>query len=180
MTTLSRLLIAPLLSMALMTTASAQEQPSPYSCKGQPGFDGFDFWLGEWDVRESTTGTLAGTNRIVKEEAGCIVMEYWTSTQGVTGRSMNIYNPLDDSWTQTWMSANGTLIVLTGKATPQGMEMEGPITYYGLGVSTTLRGTWTHSEDGSVRQSFEQLNPETNKWEPWFNGTYRKRQMGAR
>jgi len=35
-----------------------------------------------------------------------------------------------------------------------------------------FRGTWTANADGSMRQFFEQRNPETHEWSVWFDGLY--------
>ena len=36
----------------------------------------FDFWIGEWNVYD-TTGHKVGENSIVKLEKGCIINEHW-------------------------------------------------------------------------------------------------------
>ncbi|MGB5237727.1 MAG: hypothetical protein WBN59_08855 [Flavobacteriaceae bacterium] len=58
----------------------------------------FDFWLGEWEVFNSE-GAQVGTNKIVKEQNGCIISENWTSSNGqFTGSSTNFYNSQLKQW----------------------------------------------------------------------------------
>ena len=52
------------------------------------------------------------------------------------------------------------------------MVMEGSIHYYKAGKRQPFRGTWTPNADGSVRQLFEQQDPETGEWAVWFDGLY--------
>ncbi|MEM7741118.1 MAG: hypothetical protein AAF225_09990, partial [Pseudomonadota bacterium] len=42
-------------------------------------YNDFDFWVGTWDVYVGES--LMGRNVITKEEAGCLVLETWTSAR---------------------------------------------------------------------------------------------------
>lgn len=152
-------------------TAPPKTPPQPI-CEAQPGFHQFDFWLGEWDVYGSVNGKHAGTNRIEKVEKGCLIMEYWTSDRGGTGRSMNFYDPVADEWRQVWVS-NGYSINYAGGLNEAGeMVLEGDLHGYRAGISAPFRGTWTANDDGSVRQFFEQYDAENKIWKVWFDGKY--------
>jgi len=52
------------------------------------------------------------------------------------------------------------------------MVLKGKINYYKTGQSNKFRGAWTPNPDGSVRQFFEQFDPESKKWTVWFDGLY--------
>lgn len=149
-------------------TASAQQS----GCDFNAGFTAFDFWVGSWDVTDNTTGNVAGSNRIEKIEAGCVVMEHWTSVGGGTGTSLNYYNPVTDVWRQLWVSAGRYSIDIVGGLQNGAMVLTGELHNFVGNSSIPFRGTWTPQDDGSVRQFFEQFNAETNVWDPWFDGRY--------
>ena len=111
-------------------------------------------------------------NSITKQNKNCLIMENWTSVQGGTGHSMNYYDAVEDQWRQLWV-AGGYSIDYTGGLDESGsMALSGKINYYKSGKSQAFRGTWTPNADGSVRQFFEQQDPETGKWAVWFDGLY--------
>ena len=176
------ILITVLASLALTTPAMAQEQttesqsPPPSICETAQHFDDFDFWLGEWNVyTNDEKRDFQGTNSVTKHHRNCLIMENWTSVQGGTGRSMNYYDPVEDQWRQLWV-AGGYSIDYTGGLNESGaMVLTGNINYYKTGKSQAFRGRWTANEDGSVRQFFEQKDPETKLWTVWFDGLYVKK-----
>ena len=146
------------------------QRPNP--CDAAP-YRAFDFWLGDWDVF-ATNGDKAGENAITIEENGCLLIERWTSVQGGTGQSYNFYDPGMEKFRQVWVSL-GAVIDYAGELNEDGaMVLEGDINYRN-GTSFPFRGTWTLQEDGSVRQHFQQKNLETDNWDDWFIGIYRKK-----
>lgn len=161
---------ASLLLMALLT-GSGVGHAQQTGCESGEGFGSFDFWLGEWDVTDSTTGSRAGSNSIQELEAGCMLLESWTSAGGGSGTSINYYNPVNDEWRQLWVSAGGYSIDIVGGMEGGSMKLSGNI-YYFTGSVARFRGTWTPNSDESVRQFFEQYNDETNSWDVWFDGHY--------
>lgn len=158
-------------SLGLAATANAQESERPRPCDSVE-YHAFDFWLGDWTVTD-LAGEQAGTNSITREEDGCLIVERWTSARGTTGQSYNFYNPGDGKWHQLWVSP-GAVIDYEGGINQRGhMLLEGSISYRN-GDTYPFRGSWVPNEDGSVRQHFEQFNPDEDSWEDWFIGTYRK------
>lgn len=141
-------------------------------CEGPPGFSDFDFWIGSWDVTDFVTGRVAGSNRIEKIEAGCVVMEHWTGAAGGTGTSLNYLNPVTGQWRQLWVSAGRYAIDIAGGIESGAMVLTGQIFTYPDNSAVDFRGTWTPQEDGSVRQFFEQYNAGTDNWDTWFDGRY--------
>ncbi|MEM1338274.1 MAG: hypothetical protein AAF634_05715 [Bacteroidota bacterium] len=59
----------------------------------------FDFWVGNWVVRD-TLGTTMGKNVISKLEGNCVIHEKWKGANGTTGMSVNYYDPSDRTWNQ--------------------------------------------------------------------------------
>ncbi len=163
-----------IVSVGFVNTAFARQQPPPKHCESDAGYSQFDFWVGNWDVF-GPNGGQAGVNIIEKVENGCLIKEHWTSAGGGTGFSMNYYNSITGKWRQVWVS-RAVSIDYTGGLNDQGaMVLEGTIYYQAQGTSFPFRGTWTLNTDGSVRQFFEQFNPEAGEWATWFDGKYVRR-----
>lgn len=150
-------------------TVAAQETERSSPCEAD-AYHAFDFWVGEWTVT-GPDGNVAGTNSIMKEEDGCLIVERWTSARGTTGQSYNYYNPGRQVWRQVWVSPGAVIDYEGGLDETGAMVLEGGITYRG-GQTHDFRGTWTPNEDGTVRQHFEQYNEEAGEWGDWFTGTY--------
>lgn len=176
-------LVASLLIFALGGCATALSTPSaeiaetevtatPTPVCESGAYHAFDFWVGDWEVF-GTDGTKAGNNHISRQEGGCLLLEEWVSVSGNTGQSYNYYDPEADEWRQVWVS-QGAVIDYAGNLTETGsMKFEGTISYRN-DTSFPFTGEWTLLEDGSVRQHFEQYNPETDTWDLWFTGIYRR------
>ena len=73
---------------------------SPCNCCSDQ-FRQFDFWIGEWNVYDSTEALL-GTNIIDVIQDSCVLRENWNSARSAyTGTSYNFYDPVMGQWTQT-------------------------------------------------------------------------------
>jgi len=149
-----------------------------YPCEHQDGFDDFDFWVGEWDVRLAD-GTLAGQNIIQPIERNCVLVERWTSTTGGTGMSINYLDKATDEWVQIWNAEGGSQINIRGRLTDEGMRLSGRIHYLTNGTTADFRALWTPLPDGRVRQFFEQSNDDGDTWQPWFEGFYERRESAS-
>jgi tetratricopeptide (TPR) repeat protein len=143
-----------------------------FPCEGIAAARDFDFWVGTWDVRLAD-GTLVGRNRITKQDGGCTILESWEGNGGMTGTSLNYYQPSRDQWRQLWVGSNGTLIDISGGVNDGVMHLEGTIEYVAQDRIEAFRGTWTVLEDGRVRQHFEEFNLVAQAWQTWFDGYYR-------
>jgi hypothetical protein len=156
----------------------AEETPviPPSVCETTDHFNDWNFWVGEWNVYSNDEKhTFHGTNSITKLHKNCLMMENWTSAQGGEGSSMNYFDPVENQWRQLWV-AGGYSIDYTGGLDENGtMVLNGKINYYKTGKSFSFRGMWTANEDGSVRQFFEQFDPEKDKWNVWFDGRYERK-----
>ena len=176
--TVLTVLVTSCFATATFAQGQAAENPAPPKpvCESATGFSEFDFWLGEWDVYSNDDARqLQGSNIITKHHKNCLIMENWTSAQGGTGGSMNYFDPVEDHWRQLWV-AGGYSIDYTGGLNESGaMLLNGKINYYNTGKSQAFRGTWTPNADGSVRQFFEQQDPESQQWSVWFDGLYIKK-----
>lgn len=164
-----------------MHEAGAQENaepatgPRPSPC-AKESFRQFDFWVGEWEVRDAG-GKIAGENSISKEENGCAIVEHWRSANGGSGQSLNYFDPAANRWKQEWIGL-GLVLHMEGGFKNGAMIMEGPLQYISQGRVTRLRGIWTPLADGRVRQQFEESADDGKTWSPWFDGYYTRRSPG--
>jgi hypothetical protein len=167
------MLRAALPAIALASLAAGEALAAPPSpCPDGP-FRQFDFWAGEWDVKDAE-GKVAGVNRITSEENGCVLVERWSSAAGGHGQSYNYYDPAAGKWKQLWVGL-GILLHMEGEFQDGSMRLEGPLQYLAQKRVTTLRGTWTALPDGRVRQLFEESEDQGKTWTTWFDGYYTKR-----
>ena len=168
------ILVSNVFAQADSPPAAPSSPPKPV-CTTMDGFNDFDFWLGDWKVYSNDEArTFQGNNRISKQHQNCLIMENWTSAQGGEGSSMNYFDPVESQWRQLWV-AGGYSIDYTGGLDDSGaMVLTGKINYYRQNTSFPFRGRWTPNEDGSVRQFFEQYDPEKEVWNVWFDGLYVK------
>ena len=152
---------------------SPPKRQTPQPCRDDPAFRAFDFWIGQWDVHTEGQNDKVGQNEIRMDEQGCLLFEHWQSTTGSTGQSINYYNPVTKKWRQIWVASAGYAIDIEGGPDTSGtMILTGTVYYYQQGNSLPFRGTWTPNTDGTVRQVFEQYDPETMVWITWFDGLY--------
>jgi hypothetical protein len=167
---------------ALAPAADAQETPGtpaegaarPAPCS-RPEHRAFDFWIGEWDVT-TPDGRRAGENRIEVTSGGCVLQESWSGAGGMTGTSLNGYDPGDGRWHQTWMDSNGLRLELSGGPSGEAMVLEGerPSTQR-PGARVLHRIRWEPRSDGSVRQLWEISEDEGATWGVAFDGRYTRK-----
>jgi len=149
-------------------------------CSG-PQYKEFDFWLGDWEVRNAA-GQLLGRNRISKQHGGCVVLEEWQGASGGTGSSFNVYDHPTKQWHQFWVDGTGTNwlssdkqgnpVTLRGGIRDGAMVMAShPDTLPSIGLT---RVTWRPLPDGGVRQTFESSSDGGKTWTVSFDGFYKK------
>ena len=122
----------------------------------------FDFWTGNWEVKDSE-GKILGTNNIDKLQDECILRENWTSANGkLTGTSYNFYNTNKQQWEQIWVDNQGGSLHLKGNKVANQMILKTEIAENKNGNPYYHRVTWTENKDGTVRQLWETITNETN------------------
>ena len=147
----------------------------------EPQYKEFDFWLGDWEVRNAG-GNLLGRNRITKRYGGCVVLEEWESAAGGGGSSFNVYDQPTKQWHQFWVDASGTNWLSSDKqgnpVTLRGGIRDGamvltshPDTVPSIGLT---RVTWRPLPDGGLRQTFESSSDGGKTWTVSFDGFYKK------
>ncbi len=160
---------------ALLLAAGHVSAQSPAPEPGCPSAESrqFDFWLGEWDVF-GPKGKQAGTNSITSVMKGCALREEWTGAAGNRGTSLNVYDPVDKQWHQTWADGSGLRLRLDGGMQGSSMVLAGT-SMDAEGKRTRDRITWTPNADGTVRQLWEQSSDEGKTWTVAFDGRYVKK-----
>ena len=133
----------------------------------------FDFWLGEWEV-ENRDGKIVGESSIQKLENNCLISERWEGKNDFSGRSYNYFNPETQTWNQLWISNNGEILKLEGRAENNKMILTGEL------ISDPERNyknqiVWTAMEDGTVTQEWMLLSEDDEVIENLFFGIYRRK-----
>jgi len=151
----------------------AQEETPVCPCCGEE-YNQFDFWIGDWVVYAK--GKMAGFNKIVKIEGGCIIRENWKSVQSsFTGTSYNFYDRIDKKWKQVWIDNQGTVLELSGEFKNNKMVLESKEKKDLNGNRVINRITWYLNDDGTVRQLWEQSGDGGLAFTTSFDGLYRRR-----
>jgi len=107
------------------------------------------------------------------------LQENWqgSGAGGISGSSFNIYDRDTRRWHQSWVDANGTLLLLDGGLVDGSMVMSGSRPTRD-GGSALHRITWTPNDDGSVRQLWESSLDGGDSWSVLFDGLYLKSATG--
>lgn len=138
---------------------------------GDPAFRQFDFWLGEWTVKNVTNpqGTQGAENHITVDHDGCVIRENYTNG-AYTGMSVNWYDPGKGQWNQTWLDNQAYALVMSG-----GFENGSMVLASDASVSPVNRITWTPNDDGTVRQLWETSADGGKTWTVAFDGLYTRK-----
>ena len=135
----------------------------------------FDFWLGEWDVTPAGKTQPGATNTISAAHGGCVILEEYKAG-AFTGMSVSFYDSALKRWRQTWMSAAGRPLYLSGgldEAGAMAMSDEGLPSSQASGAINRL--TWSATENGAVRQLWEQSKDGGESWAVIYDGLYTKK-----
>lgn len=141
----------------------------------QPERRQFDFWLGDWEVRDPD-GTLVGRNSITLLFDGCALREEWRGESGHRGTSLNAWSPHDGAWHQTWVDSSGLVLQIAGGLRDGTMVMEGEAALPGQGPQVLRqRISWSliDGDPARLRQHWEVTTPDGG-WETVFDGRYRR------
>jgi hypothetical protein len=156
--------------------AADEPPPKPGEACALPARHQFDFWVGDWDVR-NPDGKLVGRNRITRVHGGCALEEQWTGNGNVSGSSLNAWDADRERWHQTWVDNTGGVLLLDGGIRDGRMVMTGTS---GSGSERALqRVTWQPLPDGRVRQTWEASKDGGGGWSVVFDGFYTRRTGSA-
>ncbi|MGH2566967.1 MAG: hypothetical protein ACRDGA_01410 [Bacteroidota bacterium] len=155
----------------VLTPSVHTQQQAP--CKQSAEFRQFDFWIGEWEVR-NPKGEKVGESSIQLILEDCVVFENYTGVKGYTGKSFNIYNASLKKWQQFWVDAQGGVLEFSGTYD------SGKLAYTAVstskdGKTINHRMTFFDMPDKTVRQLWEQSTDGGKEWKTAFDGTYVKK-----
>jgi tetratricopeptide (TPR) repeat protein len=151
---------------AIVARAEAVEKP----CARSPESRQFDFWIGEWDVQD-TTGRTVGQSSIQLILGSCVIYENWTSGNH-SGKSFNAYDKDEGKWIQTWVDDQGDVTRFVNgelkdhmlrfeakKKAADGKPIDKHLTFFDLG-------------DGRVRQFAETSADGGKTWSAEYDLLY--------
>jgi hypothetical protein len=165
-----------LISVCLAIFVNAQTT-SACACCSEPHKQ-FDFWLGHWDVYD-TTGKKVGENLIESMESGCGLRENWRSNQQ-TGTSTNYFDPADNTWNQLWIDNAGTILSLKGAYNNNKMELKSAM-MQGKKVAFYYNViTWEKNKDGTVTQIWDVRENTGKLVSRAFKGIYKLKVKDAK
>jgi len=141
-------------------------------CKASPEFRQFDFWIGEWDVKNQQ-GVPSGSSSIQLILGQCIIFENWTGGSGTNGKSFNIYDTNDKKWHQTWVDDKGTFTHYIGGLMNGEMVLTADTIV--SGKPTLAKMTFTKMPNGDVRQHGENSTDGAKTWTTSFDLIYSRR-----
>lgn len=165
---------AAMTETAATETAAAEPEAPPADPCAAPEHHQFDFWLGDWEVRDAD-GKPQGTNLVDSLYGSCVLQEHWKGEGGSIGTSFNLYDTPRGVWHQTWVDGHGGLLVLEGGLEGKEMVLRGyrpSREDHSVQVLHEIR--WTPLDDGRVRQHWRASKDEGKTWVTVFDGYYAK------
>lgn len=151
----------------------AQTDTPPCKCCTE-NHDDFDYWIGEWEVRD-TAGTLLGHNKIEKILGGCTLQENWTGAKTTRGKSFNFFDTSDKTWNQLWIDNSGYILKLKGGLVNGVMTLKSEL-QPGKKVDFFYHQiTWTQNDDQSIIQSWDIFSKEGKLMQNAFTGNYTRK-----
>ncbi|MCU0239342.1 MAG: tetratricopeptide repeat protein [Pyrinomonadaceae bacterium] len=137
-------------------------------CKASPEFRQFDFWIGEWDAK-NTQGVTVGSSSIQLILGNCVIFENW-STPVSSGKSFNIYDKATKKWHQNWVDDKGNYTHYVGEI------IDGKMVYIAdsiqNGKKSLLKMTFSKLPNGNIHQHGESSTDEGKTWTTTFDFTY--------
>jgi hypothetical protein len=130
----------------------------------------FDFWVGSWQVSDPQSGQPLGLSQVDSILGGRVLHEHWWGADGYRGESFNVFDRDRRCWHQSWVSDNGTLLLLDGGMQDGTMLLEGVAPD---GARQRIR--WRREGYGDVLQHWESSSDAGHTWVDRFRGLYRKR-----
>jgi len=135
-----------------------------------PPYRQFDFWVGEWEVRDPADNVV-GRNRVTLEQGGCLIVENWESARGgQTGSSFNYYDVRDRKWHQLYIDNSGN----AGAFPPLAGELKDGrmVLLSDEKTSPVSRWTWYAVTPDRVRQMAEQSTDGQKTWQTTWDSYY--------
>ena len=164
------MLAVAFLATSGLTPPAAAQTPAPKCVSAE--YRQFDFWIGEWDVTDQSTGKTTAANKVTSDHDGCVIREDYVNGP-YTGASMSFYFNSTGRWHQVWIDNQGAPLFIAG-----GLQDGKMVLTSEANIKPVQRITWTPNPDGTVRQHW-QTSADGKEWTTAFDGLYRKRGSAA-
>lgn len=84
----------------------------------------FNFFIGEWDLEDSTAKRIASLT-VRSSHNGYVITEQWQAGRRRSGSSMTHFDPVAGQWKQTRVNSDGGVVYYTGEYRDDAMHFEG-------------------------------------------------------
>ena len=164
---------------AILFAALLQAAPPPAVDCTDADHSAFNFWVGEWDVSPTGTGTVVAHSVISSTAGGCAIEEDYHQTVGpggvaatYHGVSFSTYDAGGGMWRQFYVDSGGAVTMFEGGPNDGAMVLDAP----GRRPGVTQRMTIAPQPDGSVRQWGQSSTDGGTTWTAGgYDFTYRRR-----
>ncbi|HET9481013.1 MAG TPA: tetratricopeptide repeat protein [Candidatus Polarisedimenticolia bacterium] len=146
-------------------------QAAAFPCRTRSEARQFDFWIGEWEVR-NPAGQLAGDSSIQLILGDCVILENWTGRGGMSGKSINVYNGTLGYWQQTWVNDKGNVTEFRDGKYEEGRMQFLADVREADGSQGRRRLTFFNLGPDRVRQFSEQSRDGGRTWAVEYDLTY--------
>jgi hypothetical protein len=158
-------------SAATVQIASSDESVKATPCKTPP-YREFDFWVGDWDAFDvDSPGKVVARTRVTRILGGCVLLEDYQGADGHFGQSFTIYDSSRDRWHQSWVTNQGTLLVIEGGLEDGKMVLRG--TDRIKNRTRQISGTWK-AVPGGVQETAVISTDGGKTWTQWFDLIFRR------
>jgi hypothetical protein len=172
--TMAKTAIMAVLCISLPATAdraaSAAESAKTAPCES-PIYRQFDFWSGDWDAFDvHDPSTVVARTRVSRILGGCVLLEDYQGADGHFGRSFTIYDSSRNRWHQTWVTNQGTLLMIEGGLEDGKMVLRGADRI--KDKTRQVRGVWKAVPEG-VQETAVISTDGGKTWTQWFDLIFR-------
>src|SRR5579875_302810 len=157
-----------LLCLLLLRTSAVLAAPLPCSA---PEYHQFDFWVGDWEAFETSTGAKDAHVRVDRILDGCVLREQYDGDNGHRGQSFSLYDSSRKIWRQSWVTNRGEFLAIEGKLQGNTMVLSGS-DLNASGRQQLVRGNW-RPVAGGVRETAFTSTDGGKAWKQWFDLTFR-------
>jgi len=152
------------------TVTSAKDAGTSTPCSS-PEYRQFDFWLGDWEAFDVTTGHKDAHVKVERILGGCVLHEEYDGADGHRGQSFSIHDSSRKIWQQTWVTNRGKVLTIEGNMEGSAMVLTSA-ECDAHGGKRLVRGEWKPTHEG-VREAAVTSTDGGKTWQPWFDLMFR-------
>jgi hypothetical protein len=162
---------------AILPRTAFSAEPATAPACDSPVHRQFDFWIGDWDAFDSDNPSkVVARARVTRILGGCVLLEDYQGADGHFGRSFTVYDSSRRRWHQTWVTNQGTLLVIEGSFEDGKMVLQGADKT--KDKTRQVRGTWTAVPEGV--HEYAMVSTDGGKtWTQWFDLIFRTHKVSS-